>query len=85
VAVLNRPDIRLIPGLDEFCGPVMHTAEYRADIDVHGRGVFLTRYITTELDGHDDLAEACVPDYPPYGKRPLIDNGWYRTITRDDV
>jgi 4-hydroxyacetophenone monooxygenase len=26
-----------------------------------------------------------LPDYPPYTKRPLIDNGWYATIKRDDV
>jgi 4-hydroxyacetophenone monooxygenase len=46
---------------------------------------FLTRYIESELGERTDLVEACVPDYPPYGKRPLIDNGWYRTICRDDV
>ena len=27
---------------------------------------------------------AC-PTYPPYGKRPLLDNGWFRTVARDDV
>jgi 4-hydroxyacetophenone monooxygenase len=26
-----------------------------------------------------------VPTYPPYGKRPLLDNGWFRTVSRDDV
>ncbi len=46
---------------------------------------FLTRYITEQLDGRPDLIEACVPDYPPYAKRPLIDNGWYATLKRDDV
>jgi 4-hydroxyacetophenone monooxygenase len=29
--------------------------------------------------------EFSIPDYPAYGKRPLIDHGWYRTIRRDDV
>jgi len=47
--------------------------------------VFLTRYIESELSGREDLIKACVPPYPPYGKRPLIDNGWYRTLRRDDV
>jgi 4-hydroxyacetophenone monooxygenase len=26
-----------------------------------------------------------LPDYPPYGKRMLLDNGWYRAIARDNV
>ena len=26
-----------------------------------------------------------LPDYPPYGKRILIDNDWFKTMTRDDV
>jgi 4-hydroxyacetophenone monooxygenase len=32
-----------------------------------------------------ELLSKCVPDYPPYGKRPLLDNGWFETMTRDDV
>ena len=27
----------------------------------------------------------CVPDFPVYGKRPVIDNDWYKTLARDDV
>jgi 4-hydroxyacetophenone monooxygenase len=46
---------------------------------------FLTDYIISELGERTDLIEKCVPDYPPYGKRPLLDNGWFRTMTRDDV
>ena len=51
--------------------------------DRHRR--FLTDYIESELEGRPDLIELSVPDYPAYGKRPLIDHGWYRTIRRDDV
>lgn len=47
--------------------------------------VFLTKYIKDQLGDRTDLIDACLPDYPPYGKRPLIDNNWYRTMTRDDV
>ncbi|BBY80244.1 NAD(P)/FAD-dependent oxidoreductase [Mycolicibacterium pulveris] len=47
--------------------------------------VFLTNYIREQLGDRTDLIDACVPDYPPYGKRPLIDNNWYRTVKRDDV
>ena len=46
---------------------------------------FLTDYIIRELGDRQDLVEHCVPDYPPYGKRPLLDNGWFRTVARDDV
>jgi 4-hydroxyacetophenone monooxygenase len=26
-----------------------------------------------------------LPDYPPYGKRMLLDNGWYRALSRSNV
>jgi 4-hydroxyacetophenone monooxygenase len=32
-----------------------------------------------------DLLEKCLPTYPPYGKRPLLDHGWFRTMCREDV
>jgi 4-hydroxyacetophenone monooxygenase len=51
--------------------------------DRHRR--FLTDYIAAELEGREDLLPKCVPTYPPYGKRPLLDNGWFRTMRRDDV
>ena len=47
--------------------------------------VFLTEYVKRCLGTRQDLLDACLPDYPPYGKRPLIDNGWFTTICRDDV
>jgi 4-hydroxyacetophenone monooxygenase len=47
--------------------------------------VFLTKYITEQLSDRPDLLEASLPDYPPYGKRPLLDNNWYQTIKRHDV
>ncbi|ORW74181.1 flavin-containing monooxygenase [Mycobacterium sherrisii] len=184
VGMVNRPSIPDIPGIDDFAGPVMHTAAWDTRTSVNGRRVavigtgasamqlvpsivddaehvtifqrskqwalphpnyhrdvspevrllmdeipfyigwyrlrsfwnfsdrlhatiqvdpawphsdrsvnasnerhrkFLTRYITEQLEGRDDLIEACVPDYPPYGKRPLIDNGWFKMLLRDDV
>jgi 4-hydroxyacetophenone monooxygenase len=47
--------------------------------------VFLTKYIKQQLGDRTDLLEACLPEYPPYGKRPLLDNRWYQTMRRDDV
>lgn len=42
-------------------------------------------HIRAELGDRSDLIDACTPDYPPYGKRILLDNGWYRTLRRPDV
>lgn len=46
---------------------------------------FLTKYIVSELGDRTDLVDKCLPTYPPYGKRPLLDAGWFRTVARDDV
>ena len=45
----------------------------------------LTDFILSELGERKDLVEKCVPAYPPYGKRILLDNGWYRTLLRPTV
>jgi len=45
----------------------------------------LTGYIEQQLRDRPDLLAKSVPDYPPYGKRLLIDAGWYRAIARDNV
>lgn len=46
---------------------------------------YFTRYIRSELGGRTDLEDVAIPDYPPFGKRMLMDNGWFRTIARDHV
>ena len=48
------------------------------------RDIFLN-YIETELGDRQDLLKDVVPDYPPYGKRILLDNGWYRTLAKPHV
>lgn len=48
------------------------------------RGHF-ERYLRTELDGRPDLIAKALPDYPPFGKRMLLDNGWFRALRRDHV
>ena len=45
----------------------------------------LTDFILAELKDRPDLIQNCVPTYPPYGKRILLDNGWYRTLTKPNV
>lgn len=46
---------------------------------------FFTEYVDRELGERTDLRDAVLPKYPPYGKRILMDNGWIRTVKRDDV
>ena len=47
--------------------------------------VQLTEYLLTQLDGHADLVNKTLPDYPPYGKRILVDNDWYKSLKRENV
>ncbi|GAC1601557.1 MAG: NAD(P)/FAD-dependent oxidoreductase [Acidimicrobiales bacterium] len=51
--------------------------------DGHRR--YFTRYIVEELGERQDLLEKVLPSYPPFGKRMLLDNGWFRTMTRPTV
>lgn len=45
----------------------------------------MTDYIEASLASRPELIEKCVPDYPPFGKRILIDNAWYETLCRPHV
>jgi 4-hydroxyacetophenone monooxygenase len=47
--------------------------------------VFFTEHIRRLVDEQSPLWKDVLPTYPPYGKRILMDNGWYETIQRDDV
>ncbi len=42
-------------------------------------------YVRKELDGDEDLLAKVIPPYPPYGKRMLRDNYWYRMLKRPNV
>ncbi|AYG63984.1 MULTISPECIES: flavin-containing monooxygenase [Rhizobium] len=44
-----------------------------------------TRYIEEQLAGHPELLAKVIPPYPPFGKRMLLDNGWYRTLLKPQV
>jgi len=45
----------------------------------------MTDYIRAQLAARPELVERCVPSYPPFGKRILIDNGWFETLCRPHV
>ena len=46
---------------------------------------FLAAFIESELAGRPDLLAKAMPTYPPYGKRMLLDNDWFKTLRRKNV
>jgi len=50
-----------------------------------GHREYFTQYIRDELGPRTDLFDKVLPSYPPYGKRILLDNGWYRTLSQPNV
>lgn len=45
----------------------------------------LTAYIHAQVGDRPDLIEKLIPDYAPFSRRPVVDNGWYKALTRDNV
>lgn len=61
----------------------------RSDVSISAQSdamrELMTSHIESQLAGDAALFEQVLPDYPPFGKRILQDNGWYRTLTRANV
>jgi 4-hydroxyacetophenone monooxygenase len=51
--------------------------------DGHRR--YFTRYLTEQLGDRTDLIPKLLPTYPPFAKRMLIDNNWFKTMVKDNV
>lgn len=45
----------------------------------------LIGYIRQQVGDRPDLIEKLVPDYAPMLRRPVVDNGWYKALTRPNV
>ncbi len=45
----------------------------------------LTAYIKDQVEGDEDLIEKLTPEYAPFSRRPVVDNGWYKALIRDNV
>ncbi len=45
----------------------------------------LVGYISAQVDGRQDLIDKLIPDYPPMTRRPVVDNNWYASLTRNNV
>jgi 4-hydroxyacetophenone monooxygenase len=46
---------------------------------------FMERHMRAELGEDSALLAKVTPDYPPYGKRILIDNHWFKMLKRPNV
>ncbi len=51
----------------------------------HGMRDMLVAHMRAELEGDEELLAKVTPGYPPYGKRMLRDNHWYRMLKRPNV
>ncbi len=45
----------------------------------------LLAYMEDQTGGRRDLLDRLIPDYPPFVRRAVVDNGWYKALTRDNV
>lgn len=45
----------------------------------------MTEHIVDSLAPKPGLIDHCIPSYPPFGKRILLDNDWYTTLCRPNV
>ena len=45
----------------------------------------MLEHMNSILSDRPDLQDKCQPDYPPYGKRILLDNNWYDTLLKPGV
>ncbi len=45
----------------------------------------LTEYILSQVEDRPDLADKVMPNFPPYAKRLLVDNGWFQALKRENV
>ena len=45
----------------------------------------LKDYIAEQVNGDEELVAQLTPDYAPLSRRPVVDNGWYKALTRKNV
>jgi 4-hydroxyacetophenone monooxygenase len=46
---------------------------------------YFTQYIVSEIGDRKELLDEVVPGCPPFGKRMLMENGWYRMLRKESV
>jgi len=45
----------------------------------------MEKYIESIIGDDKELLDKVIPNYPPYGKRMLMDNHWFKMLKRDNV
>lgn len=69
------PNLEVDPG---WAGPGISALNEQIRTTLRG-------YIRAELGDREDLIQALTPSYPPFTKRMVVDNDWYRTLARPHV
>ena len=46
---------------------------------------FMISYMKEQLGDRPELLERLIPDYAPMVRRPVVDNRWYQSLTRENV
>lgn len=72
-----HPNLRVDPEWSDGARSInAFNADLRKQLEAH---------IAKEVGGDPDLIAKATPDFPPYGKRMLRDNHWYRMLARENV
>ena len=45
----------------------------------------IIKYVENEIGDDKELLSKVIPEYPPYGKRMLVDNNWYQMLKKENV
>ena len=45
----------------------------------------MIKHIESIIGHNEELMKKVIPDYPPYGKRMLMDNNWFKMLMKDNV
>lgn len=74
---------------DKLYDALQHDPAWNSENSINaineGHRRHLTTYIEQELGERRDLLPAVLPPFPPFAKRMLLDNGWFRTVARSHV
>lgn len=65
--------------------PEWHQPDVSLNAANHDMRERLVAYAKQELGGDETLLAKVIPNYPPYGKRMLRDNNWFKMLKRDNV
>ncbi len=65
--------------------PEWNDPEHSINEQNHRHRIFMERHMRRELGPDSPLLEKVIPDYPPYGKRILIDNDWFKMLNLPNI